>query len=295
MFVIKLRGGLGNQMFQYALAKSLMLSTGQEVFLDTSLPHYRSETKRHYALDCFQLDKKIKFVDATCLPLVLRDPASDLCKKLFLKLRLRQLFTKDWHYVLERANGYDTKLVTMRGLVYLEGYWQTERYFTDYRESLLADFSLLNASPGFIRIADYMKATSSISLHVRRGDYASSESVKAQHNLCSLEYYQEAIKSIKTKVSEPKFFIFSDDPDWARANLPLEPHEIEIVSNQSLADHEELILMSHCQHQIIANSSFSWWGAWLNKNTDKIVIAPKQWFSHDREAIDLMPASWLTI
>lgn len=295
MFVIKLRGGLGNQMFQYALAKSLMLSTGQEVFLDTSFSHYSSETKRTYTLDCFQLDQKIQLITTSTLPWVLRDPDNDLLKKIFIKLRLRQLFTKDWLYILERTNGYNPELQAMAGSIYLEGYWQTERYFTDYRESLLADFSLTNTSSEFFRIADHIKATSSISLHVRRGDYATSESVKAQHNLCSLEYYQEAIKSIKAKVSEPKFFIFSDDPDWAKANLPLAAHELELVSDRGLTDSEELILMSHCEHQIIANSSFSWWGAWLNKHTDKIVIAPKRWFRHGPAPLDLIPANWLTI
>lgn len=295
MFVIKLRGGLGNQMFQYALAKSLMLSTGQQVFLDASFSHYSSETKRSYVIDCFRLDQKIQFIDTAHLPWVLRDPATDLLKKIFIKLRLRQLFTKDWRYVLEMTNGYNSEIKAMSGSIYLEGYWQTEAYFQDYRQSISADFSLVNTSPGFVRLADNIKASPAISLHVRRGDYATSPSVQAQHNLCSLEYYQQAIKLIKAKVSQPKFFVFSDDPDWALANLPLATHELELVYDHGLTDPEELISMSYCQHHIIANSSFSWWGAWLNQKTNKIVIAPKQWFRHGPAPLDLIPSSWLTI
>jgi hypothetical protein len=295
MIVVKLKGGLGNQMFQYALAKSLFLGTGQEIFFDANFSHYNNETKRHYTLDCFKLDQRIRRIKSSAMPWVFRDPANDFFKKIWIRLRLHNLFTKDWQYFLEQDHGYHTEIKKFLGLVYLDGYWQSEKYFSNYCQDILKDFTLVKTSEKFDKVANDIKNNKSVSIHVRRSDYLTNPSAEAVHPVCSLDYYAKAIELIKSKISHPKFFVFSDDPDWVRNNLPLERGEFVMVSGNNLRDCEELILMSKCLHQIIANSSFSWWGAWLNQQADKIVIAPNQWLRYDPQPLDLIPETWLKL
>ncbi|NCN25885.1 hypothetical protein COT94_01860 [Candidatus Falkowbacteria bacterium CG10_big_fil_rev_8_21_14_0_10_37_14] len=295
MFVIKLKDGLGNQMFQYALAKSLFLSIDQGVFMDIAFSQYKEDTKRQYALDCFCVDDRIKFIDVLRIPWIFRDPASDLLKKIFIQLRLKGLFVKGWKYCLETKCDKVFNRLSSNRLVYFDGYWQSEKYFSGYRQDILKDFTLVKTSRDFDKRAHNIKGDNSVSIHIRRGDYLTNRFASAVHPLCSLDYYSQAIELIKSKISNPKFFVFSDDPDWVKNNLPLNKDESVIVSGSNLKDCEELILMSYCEHQIIANSTFSWWGAWLNKNAEKIVIAPKQWLKCDVQPKDLIPDNWIQL
>ena len=135
-----------------------------------------------------------------------------------------------------------------------------------------------------------------VSLHIRRGDYVSNPVTNNYHGTCSLAYYKKAVLLLKEKIENPSFFIFSDDLLWARENLDFINDMTFIDLDKSIPDHEEMHLMSQCKHNIIANSSFSWWGAWLNENSDKIVIAPKKWFSDNTiNTEDLIPAKWMRI
>ena len=134
-----------------------------------------------------------------------------------------------------------------------------------------------------------------MAIHVRRGDYINDKKTSLVHNVCDLNYYERAIDVIKAQVNNPTFFVFSDDIEWAGENLPVNPNA-RYVSNLEGEDYEELILMSMCEHNIIANSTFSWWGAWLNQNPNKIVIAPKQWLVNKTSAeLDILPKDWLKI
>lgn len=143
------------------------------------------------------------------------------------------------------------------------------------------------------KISEMISSINSISIHIRRGDYASSERLQVIYGLCPLNYYYTAINSISKAVKNPHFFVFSDDIGWAKQNLKI-THPVKfIIGNKALVD---LCLMSQCKHHIIANSSFSWWGAWLSTNKNKIVYAPKQWFKKTKLIPhDLIPESWIRI
>ncbi|HET6995265.1 MAG TPA: alpha-1,2-fucosyltransferase, partial [Chitinophagaceae bacterium] len=141
---------------------------------------------------------------------------------------------------------------------------------------------------------DEIRSVNAVSIHVRRGDYVNDKETNAVHGVCSIDYYREAINRLSGEISEPRFYIFSDDMDWARANLPISPHLAVYVDNNQMASHEDLRLMSSCKHHIIANSSFSWWGAWLSDYAGKKVIAPRNWF-RTLENKDIIPNGWITL
>jgi hypothetical protein len=134
-----------------------------------------------------------------------------------------------------------------------------------------------------------------ISLHVRRGDYANNPKTKATHGLCSLDYYQASVRQMAQKVARPHFFIFSDDMEWVQGNLKIDFPCVFVEHNRGAESYNDMRLMSLCKHHIIANSSFSWWGAWLNPNMEKIVIAPRKWFASQTAVPDLFPAGWIIL
>ena len=137
-------------------------------------------------------------------------------------------------------------------------------------------------------------ACNAVSLHVRRGDYAADPVVMAMHGVCSLDYYARAVEYVLERVSKPVFFLFSDDPDWVRDHLKVRGSMRVVDQNGPDSGSEDLRLMVQCKHHIIANSTFSWWGAWLNANPDKLVIAPKRWFADGSlNTSDLLPTNWV--
>jgi hypothetical protein len=137
--------------------------------------------------------------------------------------------------------------------------------------------------------------TNAVSLHVRRGDYVHNSTNAATYEVCSLDYYRASIRHMAERIQQPKFFIFSDDIAWVKNNLKIDfPHHY-VDCNHGEESYNDMRLMSLCQHHIIANSSFSWWGAWLNPNREKIVIAPKNWFAIERDTRDLYSAGWMTL
>jgi Glycosyl transferase family 11 len=165
------------------------------------------------------------------------------------------------------------------------------------KDILLSEFTLKKA-PGdeFLRLAELASSDESVSIHVRRGDYISNERIFNVHGVCPPDYFRLAITEVMNRVENPRFFIFSDEIKWVKANLELPMTSVFISENRSIKDHEELILMSKCSHNIISNSSFSWWGAWLNQRSDKIVIAPQKWFSDPAlDPKDIVPPQWMKI
>ncbi|MDD2757930.1 MAG: alpha-1,2-fucosyltransferase [Patescibacteria group bacterium] len=283
MIITKLIGGLGNQMFQYSLGRSLSLKNNDELKLDVTNYAGNQEgiTPRQYALGVFNI--KEKFASQTEID----------------KLKTKNIFfkkiglVKKTHYLEKRANSYDDRVMEITGDAYLEGFWQTEKYFKNIRETLLKDFSLRDkiSDPAEAFVAKIQSAPSA-SIHIRRGDYVSRAAASAHHGTCSLDYYERAIGYLKSKNQSTVFFVFSDDISWAKDNL--KESDLIFVSSPEIKDYEELILMANCQDNITANSAFSWWGAWLNKNPDKIVIAPKKWFRNDgANRHDIIPGNWL--
>lgn len=261
MMIIKLQGGLGNQMFQYAYGRKLELS-GKEVIFDVSFfkgNKAQKDIARNFKLDKFNLQTNIEFSDK------------------------RHIFLDGWNKI-KRNIGCK-----------VESYYQGEKYFIDIADEIRKEFTLKKGlSLKAQEILQKMENNNSVSLHVRRGDYVSNKTTNTYHGVCGLEYYQAAMDLIKEKVINPTFFVFSDDIAWARENFI--GIEFIFVSSPEIEDTEEMILMSKCKHDIVANSSFSWWGSWLNNSSNKIVIAPKKWFN-DKKADEnnIVPDRWFKI
>jgi hypothetical protein len=181
--------------------------------------------------------------------------------------------------------------------VYLEGYWQSPKYFFDIKNIIGYEFTV-KTGPDQVNkeLMEKISQVEAVSVHVRRGDYVSNPATGNYHGVCSLDYYRTAVATITGRVRQPHFFIFSDDPAWAEKNLSVIGPKTVIERNGPERGHEDMRLMSLCRHHIIANSSFSWWGAWLCEKTDKIVISPKRWFKkEDIDTKDLVPESWIRI
>lgn len=287
MIIVKLVGGLGNQMFQYAFAKKLSLAHDVPVMLDNywyTDVKFGKDAAREYALGKFK----------TSLPLASREDIARLTADRGFWFKAIRKVKRDIFRIDEFS--FDPKQLDTKDGSYLEGYWQTESYFSDIRSTIIDEFSLGEGlSPTGQVIAQQEESCNSVSIHIRRGDYVSNKKVADVFGVLSLVYYHNAVRAIKDKVSDPVFFVFSDDIKWAEANLDLGAGTV-YVSRPEIKDHEEIVLMSKCKHNIIANSSFSWWGAWLNQNPEKIVLAPSRWFKNSTmNTKDVVPSSWTKI
>ena len=252
MIVVRIVGGLGNQMFQYAYAKALE-QKGYEVKIDLS------KFKNYTLHGGYQLNKY----------------KTDLTISNSIFRFLSQIgIVKS---IKEKNLLFDDSLLSLKGNCFMKGYFQTEKYFLPIREVLLEQFQIeQEKSDSTKKLAQQIKELkNTCSLHIRRGDYISNEKAQKTHGSCSLEYYKKAIQHIEEKDGKTHFFVFSDDINWVKKELKID--DAYYVDHQVIP-HEDLYLMSLCQHNITANSSFSWWGAWLNKNPNKTVIAPEKWF-----------------
>jgi hypothetical protein len=181
--------------------------------------------------------------------------------------------------------------------VYLEGSWQNSKYFENIRNILKAEFIVKAPLPGLNKeLAEKIENTNSVALHIRRGNYVFDQETNKMHGTCSIDYYQKCVNRITEQVKNPHFFVFSDEPQWARENIKLEFPTTYISHNDISKQYEDFRLMTLCKHQIISNSTFSWWAAWLNENSDKIVLAPKEWFKTDIfDVSELVPKEWQKI
>lgn len=259
--IIPIKGGLGNQLFQYAYGRKLEIIDKKNVIFDISFfkdlqtnPLYKKDLLRPFLLDRFNINPASKFSP---------NPENYLLKftkKIFAKI---------------------TKKFPL---------FQSEKYFEPIKDIILQEITLKNPLLTQAQnIANNIKLqTNSVSIHIRRGDYLNN----SHHPICPPEYYYHAEHYIKSKINNPLFFIFSDDIEWVRKNLQIS--DSVFVSDKNISEVEEMFLMSQCKHNIIANSTFSWWGAYLNRNDHKIVIAPKQWTKHkSANELDILPKSWI--
>jgi hypothetical protein len=264
MVVIQLNGGLGNQMFQYAVARSLSIKCKSEVALD--LRELSNCNLRKFGLDKY-------FIHATI------SNTHPLIRKLIKKAKLHKIFKK---YYVESSLLYDSEVLNLKGDSYLEGYFQNEMYFQNIRDILIDDFAIRGGvSKNLKKIKhEILNTKVSVSIHIRRGDYISNMHTNSIHGECTFDYYLRSMDFMHKKIGDNiKYFIFSDDMEWVKGNF--EVVNAIYVENVELP-HEDIYLMSLCSHNIIANSSFSWWGAWLNNNNNKMVVAPKKWFNDVR-------------
>ncbi len=179
---------------------------------------------------------------------------------------------------------------------YITGYWQSEKYFMDVDQDIRRCFQFRSELDEINeQWKDRILKSNSVSIHIRRGDYVSNPTTNSVHGTCTLEYYHSAINEISSRVNNPVFFIFSDDLNWVMENFFIKYPVCHVSNNFGKNSYLDMWLMSLCQNNIIANSSFSWWGAWLNGNKNKIVVAPKAWFAGKEKPLDLYPEGWIVI
>lgn len=288
MIVTKLVGGLGNQMFQYAAGRALALRHDTEVFVDRRA---FGDYKLHaYGLDCFVAKPTEASAD-----MLSRIRGGGRARRMLRRL----ISPKDYYYACESQFTYDPSFPGLPDNTYMDGYWQSERYFRDFAEVIRSDFSV--SMPPSVQNAEWLDRIDdvmSVSVHVRRGDYVHDRQANDVHGTCSLEYYEQAICHLREHLDvEPVFFVFSDDPEWVQKNIIFRGYSHYFVTNNdAITNYEDLRLMANCKHHITANSTFSWWGAWLNPAAEKIVVAPRRWFRTDNLSdVDLIPDSWLRV
>jgi Glycosyl transferase family 11 len=275
-------GGLGNQMFQYATGRALAIRHGTELVLDLSYlaDQPRGDFQRHFELDCFHIVGKraTKPVDGGRVRRLVRLGRSNAFRRLS-----------------ERGVPFQPAVVESPDNTLLVGYWQSEKYFKDEEAQIRQDFAFAaRLSPEKSELEETI-GENAVSVHIRRGDYVSHAAANKFHGLLGLEYYERAAALITDRTTDPHFFVISDDPAWCRTHIKL-PGVTTFVGDTPGPGHEDMQLMSLCRHHIIANSSFSWWGAWLNARDDKIVVAPRRWFTDEsRDTRDLVPESWIRL
>lgn len=294
MIIVKLKGGLGNQMFQYAFGRYLSFKKNDTLKLDTSFLEKpaRGYTKREYELGIFNI--KEKFAKKKEIPFVIRNDY--LFNKFLLKFFKKNLHLFCINYYPEESL---PKILEAKGDLYLDGSWQNYYFPNAIRQVLADEFSLKN-SEEFLKgknkkIVHEMKSSCSVSIHIRRMDYVSFSENEKMFSYCDKNYYNKAIDFIKKKIKKPRFFYFSDDINWVKNNFRIK-ESVYVNWNKGKNAYRDMILMSNCQSHIIANSSFSWWGAWLNQQSNKIIIAPKIWNKQDKEASKkVLPNNWIKI
>lgn len=260
MKTIDIKGGLGNQLFQYAYGRSLIKKNKKVLFNISFFEEILKDTSRPFLLKKFNIPESIIFINKK------ENILTKLSKKIYSKL----------------SGNYNL--------------FQSEKYFKSIEQIIRNEITLKEPlSPAAQELAEQIKSNSnSVSIHIRRGDYVANPKTNKYHGTCNLSYYEYAILKITKLISSPVFFIFSDDINWVKENLKVDT--AIYVSNPNLNECEELILMSYCKHNIIANSTFSWWGAWLNQNSNKIVMAPKQWTTNKKsDELNILPKTWIQI
>lgn len=283
MVVVKIKSGLGNQMFQYALGRRLSLDWNDELKFDFSWFNNikNGETPRKLEIDKFNV----------ILPKANESEIAKATPNFFAKTAEKVLGRLDRNYFFQ----FHSDLLKRKKLAYLDGYFQSYKYIQPIRDVLLKDFVLKNSYSVEAQMIknEIETAGQSVAIHIRRGDYVTT--CKDWNGLCNVVYYEKALSQIQKKYPDVKLFIFSDDIDWAQKNLKFQSPMV-FVSRPVLNDVEEMLLMSLCKHQIIANSTFGWWAAWLNQNNEKIIVAPSRWLlAANIDTRDLLPPSWIKL
>ncbi len=290
MNIVEVMGGLGNQMFQAALYKSFE-KKGVPVALDASF-FSSGRQERELALHFFPNAAAFQFVDektaAEFRGYGYHDSLQEKLKRKFLGVRERI-------YEEDVRKGYQSEVFGQRDS-YLRGYWQCEKYFAEYREDVLAMFRFPVVRRGSAcseMEQDILENNRSVALHVRRGDYLEERYARVYCDVCTETYYRNATNFMRDHVPGCRFYVFSDDPVWCREHLQGDDM-IFVCCNEGKDSPYDMYLMSICRHNIIANSSFSWWGAWLNQNEDQLVAVPERWFHH-MDVADQICEDWVRI
>jgi len=299
MVITKISYGLANQMFQYAAARALAARNNQALgldlaFFDNSAETDSKQSHESYQLDIFEGPAKYQPLDNEYLKQLTQKYKDNIVYRA-LNILSKQILNQPLYTYCWEKNflKFDSLIKKSYGkTIYLNGYFQNEDYFEDAKALIKDDFifkkeliDIVNTNLGI-----QMKQENSVSIHIRRGDYVGKRFIP------SLGYYKSAIDLIVQKVDNPIFYVFSDDSEWAAKNVEAPGQVHYVVHNTQENSYKDLYLMSKCMHNIIANSSFSWWGAWLNSNAHKIVITPAQWLPESGVmASDIVPTSWIKL
>lgn len=297
MIIVRLMGGLGNQMFQYALGRRLAHDRGCALKLDAESGFAGDPYRRQYALDAFRIQEE--FAAREEIPRFMR--SGRVCRRVttlfqsFLPQNRRSIITEKEHFV------FDPTVLNIKRSAYVVGYWQNEAYFKSIESIIRDEFAPRRELSASVRaLMREMAECASVSVHVRRlhGVAADGKPIPDHvllHGACSPEYFDRAISKIESLVSNPRYFIFSDDVEWCKRNMSVQPGRI-VAAEIEVSDVDEFFLMASCQHHIISNSTFSWWSAWLGPNRNKVVIAPALWHqSGNLRTQELLPADWFTV
>lgn len=284
MIIARLQGGLGNQLFQYAAAKALSVKLNTPFKLET-ITSLQKDKRREIALN----DLHTKFELAT---------KKEIKQFVFFPslYRHRPGFFANFgrHIYREPHFHFDRNFFNLNDPVFLDGFWQSPLYFKDIEDSIRQDFTVKEELIKNVKEkGKELESSTSVAVHIRRGDFLNPKAV-AYHGVLNAAYYLNALTLIREKVPGASICYFSDDIEWVKKNLPA--GNGEYISSFTRSAIEDFYLMTKCRHHIIANSSFSWWTAWLNDNPGKTVIAPKKWFADERiNTIDLIPKEWIRI
>lgn len=287
MVIVGLQGGIGNQMFQYALGRALAYQL--DVPLKFDLSNYSEHQLRKFELGNFNIAGSIASETDLALAKGYGVPGrilAPLFGSIFKKLRFRTVHEKSLRFCPD--------IFAIRGNIYLVGYWQSEKYFAQISSIVRNEFTVRCAIDEVNgQRAEQIGGVTAVSMHVRRGDYVSDAHATQTLGVLPLDYYQSAVKLVASRVDTPHFFVFTDDTVWAKEHIRIAYPLTFVTHNRSEKSFMDIYLMSRCQHNIVANSTFSWWGAWLNPNLRKIVVAPAAWYRDPAyDPSDLIPSSW---
>jgi hypothetical protein len=274
--ISKIMGGLGNQMFQYACGKALANRLGATFYLDL---RWFNKGNREFMLDKFP---NIHY--------------SSWEPSVFEKI-MQRIGGGAISYIQESDYSYWSGIEHIRSSAHLSGYWQNDKYFFNIADIIKKDFNFpeFSSSDAKNMVLKIKSSVNSVSIHVRRGDYVENEKTNRIHGTCSLDYYKRALQIIADKQKKPlELYIFSDDPQWISNNFNTYGYTSIIVDipQHKISPFHDMHLMSLCRHHVLANSSFSWWGAWLSGN-DGIIIAPMRWFAEENHNPSL--ESWIKV
>jgi hypothetical protein len=286
--IARIEGGLGNQIFQYSAARSLADRLGCELALD--LRGLAENGDRLYQLGLYKT--RCSIADEVLLNTL---PPWRSSRSGRVRSRIAQYLPGLYAYPVfwPRDFSYDSRFERIERPVFMVGYWQTEKYFAWNRSRLLQDLQLRGPLDSSHPVLARIRSTNSVALHVRRGDYVRNPAAADFHGTCDMAYYAAAVADMVKRPSDVELFVFSDEPEWARTNLKFDLPTHIVEAHTPEQGHLDLELMRHCQHHIVANSSFSWWGAWLCESPAQRVYAPHRWFRDPgTNTSDVIPPLW---
>ena len=276
--IINFIGGLGNQMTQYAFYKELE-------YLGYDVRLYTGNFENYSLHNGYELDKIFEVSPKYA-------NQQEVNKYFTFLSKVKRKLGLSHKIVTQKYFNFNSEYLRYNQDSFINGYWQSEKYFADVFADIRRDFTFPALSGENQEMAQQIIESNSVSIHIRRGDYVGHS---LYDGICNLDYYARAILQIKQQVENPKFFVFSNDLSWCRENLNID-NAIYVDINDGKHGYRDMHLMSLCKHNVLANSSFSWWAGWLNNNPDKLIIVPKKFFNGNiYDERDLYPDAWIKI